>query len=563
VPSLTARIYTAAVTMRPQRHLRRIRAEWGKPRDCHRKMDAMTVSHRSRLAASRTASSLDDRTWNDLHLDEVFAVVDRTESSLGQHALYHRLRTAPLAADLDDFEALVTRMTADVSARERGQIALAHLQDLNGYDLWWLAQPDAVETRAWYVVFPVLAGAVLLALVLTSLWPALWPVLAATFGLNVFVHYATDHRLDAAAGAFRQVAPVIATAQSLAFIDQDDVFPMVGGMRSHLPGLVRLKALARWVSGNPFMLPLESSWLAIAVNDLVTVVWAYLNLGFLLDANVVYFGARELRARSTALLGVMATIGDIDAAISVASFRTGMAVWTRPRFREPGAPVVLSDLRHPLVSDAVPNSVSLSPPHGVLVTGSNMSGKSTFLRTIGVNVVLAQTIHTCLASRYEAPVFDVRSCIGRSDDLVAGKSYYLVEVEAVLALVRASEGETPHLFLFDELFRGTNTAERIGAAEAVLTALIVQGSHFKNHLVLAATHDGELVDLLRGTYVAYHFADTLGPEGLVFEYRLQPGPATTRNAIALLELHGASSELVRRALARANALDRLRHAGGG
>ena len=97
-----------------------------------------------------------------------------------------------------------------------------------------------------------------------------------------------------------------------------------------------------------------------------------------------------------------------------------------------------------------------------------MSGKSTFLRTVGVNVVLAQSINTCLARVYRAPVYQVRSCIGRSDDLIAGKSYYLVEVEAVLALRESERAAAPHLFIFDELFRGTNAVERIAAAEAVL-----------------------------------------------------------------------------------------------
>ena len=106
------------------------------------------------------------------------------------------------------------------------------------------------------------------------------------------------------------------------------------------------------------------------------------------------------------------------------------------------------------------------------MTGSNMSGKSTFLRTVGVNVVLAQTIHTSLASSYQAPVFTVRSCIGRADDLIAGKSYYLVEVEALLELVRASGGDSTQLFLLHELFRGTNAVERIAAGQAVLEELI-------------------------------------------------------------------------------------------
>jgi DNA mismatch repair ATPase MutS len=209
------------------------------------------------------------------------------------------------------------------------------------------------------------------------------------------------------------------------------------------------------------------------------------------------------------------------------------------------------------VRDAVPNSITLGAPNGVLVTGSNMAGKSTFIRTLGVNVVLAQTIHTCLASEYAAPILRVRTCIGRSDDLTAGKSYYAVEVESVLALVRASLDTAPHLFLFDELFRGTNAVERIAGAEAVLTELLA-GRAATRHLVVAATHDAELVDLLRETYTPLHFSDAVGPDGLVFDYRLHPGPATTRNAIALLRLHGAPATLVARALARAAVLDRDR-----
>jgi DNA mismatch repair ATPase MutS len=257
---------------------------------------------------------------------------------------------------------------------------------------------------------------------------------------------------------------------------------------------------------------------------------------FLMDANALYFAVRELQVHARHLLKVIETVGDIDAAIAVASFREGADGWTRPRFVAPDKGAAFSDPPDPLVDEAVPNSIALAPPHGVLVTGSNMSGKSTFLRTVGVNVVLAQSINTCLARGYEAPIYQIRSCIGRADDLIAGKSYYLVEVESVLALVKASEQLEPQLFIFDELFRGTNAVERIAAGEAVLHALVSQG---KPHVVLTATHDVELVDLLRESYAVYHLGDAVGPDGLVFDYRLTPGPATSRNAIALLKLNGA------------------------
>ena len=188
-----------------------------------------------------------------------------------------------------------------------------------------------------------------------------------------------------------------------------------------------------------------------------------------------------------------------------------------------------------------------------------MSGKSTFLRTVGVNAILAQTITTCLAREYRAPIFHVRSCIGRADDLLAGKSYYIVEVESLLELVRASDDSTPHLFLLDELFRGTNAVERIAAGGAVLHQLL-RGSKgiTKPHVVIAATHDRELVDLTSGTFDSYHFGDSIGPEGLVFDHRLQHGPSTTRNAIALLRLQGAPETLLTEAVATAEMLDRQR-----
>ena len=246
-------------------------------------------------------------------------------------------------------------------------------------------------------------------------------------------------------------------------------------------------------------------------------------------------------------------MGEIDSAIAVASVRAGTRVWARPRFVAPDDPAAFTDLSHPLIDDAVPNSIHVAPPHGMLVTGSNMSGKSTFLRTVGVNIVLAQTVNTCLAREYEAPMYQVRSSMGRSDDLRAGKSYYLVEMESILSLVTASSRRTPQFFLLDELFRGTNAIERIAAAEAVLDELIGPG---KRHVALVATHDAELVDFLRDKYSVVHLGDAIGPGGLEFDYRLTPGPATSRNAITLLQLNGAPESIVARALARAAALDR-------
>lgn len=208
-----------------------------------------------------------------------------------------------------------------------------------------------------------------------------------------------------------------------------------------------------------------------------------MHLALLLDATGIYFGLKDLDAHRQALLRVVAAAGDVDAAMSLASYRASRPDWTRPHFELEPVTARLEGVNHPLVREAIPNSIEIPCGRGVLVEGSNMSGKTTFLRTIGVNAVMAQTLNTCLAREYRAPVFDVRSCIGHTDDLLAGKSYHLAEIETLLSLVRASENPTPHLFLLDELFRGTNAVERVAhpRARARRDAATVRCLPFRRH----------------------------------------------------------------------------------
>ena len=286
-------------------------------------------------------------------------------------------------------------------------------------------------------------------------------------------------------------------------------------------------------------------------------VYEYLNLAFLLDATGVYIAVRDLSrhgARSFAqrLPLVMLTPPSASRRSALAA-RIGLGQISRSE-----ATIEVTDLRHPLVNDAVPNSIALRPGRGVLVTGSNMSGKSTFLRTVGVNAILAQTINTCLARSTVLPYSMCAAASGgrtissRARAITSSKSRRFSN-----SFARAMTA--PHLFLLDELFRGTNAVERIAAGQAVLQQLLLEPKGgTKPHVVLAATHDRELVDLASEMFDAYHFGDSIGPDGLMFDHRLQQGPATTRNAIALLRLHGAPETLLTQAVTTAEMLDRQR-----
>ena len=177
---------------------------------------------------------------------------------------------------------------------------------------------------------------------------------------------------------------------------------------------------------------------------------------------------------------------------------------------------------------------------GLLLTGSNMSGKTTFIRTVMLNALLGETLCTCFAERFTAPYMRLHSSIRISDDITEGTSYYLQEVLTVKRLLEDADRPAACLFVLDELFKGTNTTERIAAGKAVLARL-----NRGPHIVLAATHDIELAELLRGDgYELHHFREEVADGRLVFDYCLHTGPLTTRNAIRILELYDYPPELI-------------------
>ena len=503
-------------------------------------MEAIASYHRGLTTVSGV--SLDDRTWRDLDLDAVYVVLDRTSSSVGQQCLYHRLRSSASATTLQAFEALISRMAGNVALREQCQMALASLRGAAGYDIWRLAEPGVLEVRRWHVVSPVLALAMLISAALALWWPGAIVITIALLPVCLAVRILNARRVAAVIDALRLIGPLIAAAATLQRAVDDDSSDLTGGLVADVPALRRLRMVTGWIARD-----------SVTMDPLSGVLFELLNFFLALDGNALLFGAIELGRRAAALQRTLAAVGEVDAAIAIASYRASTDGWTRPSFHEVGSAVSIRGLRHPLLPRGVPNAVSFAPPYGVLITGSNMSGKSTFLRSLGVAAVMSRTINTCTATSYECPMLAVRSCMGRMDDLIAGRSYYLDEVQGVLSLVHASESSEAHLFLLDELFRGTNAVERVAAGEAVLAQL---ASANARHLVVAATHDSELVSLLASTYTTFHFSDRVTAEGLVFEYHLTEGPSTHRNAIALLELNGAPPEVVARARVLAQRLER-------
>jgi DNA mismatch repair ATPase MutS len=178
----------------------------------------------------------------------------------------------------------------------------------------------------------------------------------------------------------------------------------------------------------------------------------------------------------------------------------------------------------------------------VILTGSNMAGKSTFLRTVGVNLALAYAGAPVNAASMQTSLFRLFTCIKVSDSVQDGLSYFYAEVKRLQALLAATEvdDELPVLFLIDEIFRGTNSRERLIGSRSYIRSL----SQLRT-VGLIATHDLELIKLadeIKGV-TNYHVREEVLDSRMVFDYRLRRGPCPTTNALKIMRLEGLPVEV--------------------
>lgn len=274
------------------------------------------------------------------------------------------------------------------------------------------------------------------------------------------------------------------------------------------------------------------------------------------DVHVLLSLERWQRACGMAVRDWLAALGEIEALGALATLAHDQPLWAFPEFVgeasaasafSPDAIFAAADLGHPLIADdvRVVNDVRVGPPGTfLLVTGSNMSGKSTLLRALGLNAVLAQAGAPVCAARLRMPPLEVHTSIRVQDSLARGVSYFMAELERLKQIVDAAhrvrhDRSVTLLFLLDEILHGTNTAERRIAATRVIRHLVDTGA-----IGAATTHDLELAEepALASTAQLVHFSETFddvdGASTLSFDYRLRSGLATSTNALTLMRIVG-------------------------
>jgi DNA mismatch repair ATPase MutS len=267
----------------------------------------------------------------------------------------------------------------------------------------------------------------------------------------------------------------------------------------------------------------------------------YVKMFFHIDLIKFNYMLQEVKEKVAYIDELIEAMGSIEAYIAIASFRGVREDYVIPELiHDDEVLFEVEEVYHPMISEPVVNSIK--EDRSVLITGSNASGKSTFLKTAAINAILAQTIYMTMAKKYKANYYRVFSSMALTDNLMSNESYYIVEIKSLKRILDAGKEEFPILCFIDEVLRGTNTIERIAASAQILKSL----SH-ENVLCFAATHDIELTHILEKIYCNYHFEEEVKDNDILFNYELKNGRATSRNAIKLLNIIGYDKQIIEQA----------------
>lgn len=511
----------------------RLRKQWGKDHDEKRDFEIINILYKFLKKNESTTFSIDNITWSDLNMDTVFHKVDHTKSLPGMQYLYYILRNTKF-----NNEILNKRNTIIQQLGERKDISQSMLYPLSllgkrqGKNVFTYFK-DGINVDTKYLpIYTILSYMPYIAILLLILYPSIATgFIVAILIINSTLYQRNKKNVYEEMEIFKYLGSLIKCGEGIVKIDKNTIDLNQDEIMAILKDT---KQIRRNISKISFNEKFGSD---------AEVLVHYYNIIMLKEPKVFYKTTKLLNNNIENLFRLYQLVGEIDAYISVASYKDSLAYFTAPEFVDDKTSFQLEaeELYHPLLDNPISYTFNLDNK-GALVTGSNASGKSTFLRTIGINCIFAQTINIVLAKNYKLSYFKILTSIGTMDDIVRGDSYFMAEAKSLKRIIDYLNPNQPILCILDEIFRGTNTAERISAATVALNYMID-----RNTCVIAATHDLELTTLVNNKYNMYHFKETIEENDIKFDYLLREGATSTRNAIAILEYLDYPEEIYKEA----------------
>lgn len=412
------------------------------------------VAQMHRLCSDPAGAALDDATWKDLLLGEYCAQLSQETSIFGQHALYQRLRAGGAGK-----RAAVEALLRDSARLEQLHLACKPLRHADT-EIATLLFEDVAPPVPWWANY----GWVLAVLLIASIGAAMWvsPIAWLATGLVLYVLMAGQVRYHERVENWQRAMKAL---QMLLRVER-----LVDGEHAKLASKIN-RGLTR--SPEDMLIPgmaAYKDWFALA------------------NVKHYYKGVVLVRENLALLRECFTRLSNLEADIALARHLQGAGVFCWADTAGP-ATIALHGTVHPLLSAAQPLTLNLDGK-GAFISGQNGIGKSTLLRTVGINLVSARAFGFCYANSATVPDLPVYASMQSEDSMFGGESLYMAELRRAQELLAAADGPHPGICIIDEIFRGTNHLESVSAAASVLDVLAAKG------LVIVSSHNLVLASLL-------------------------------------------------------------------
>jgi DNA mismatch repair ATPase MutS len=473
-----------------------------------------------------TFHDIDDQTAHDLNVDEVFKKISNCSSTPGEQMLYYILRTPKTnSTELIERNKIIDKFKNDENLRSTIQQIFSNLGKQRKGEIFNLFNTETVVNKSKVLLYNLIALSSVVALVWFIIDGAdKIPTFIGIFAIYMFISLRTASEIEYELTSLQYLGDFIRASKELSKIDDPTLKDEIDKIKERVDLFSKI----------------DKKTLFIYSQGALDIFIETINALFLTRIRSYYSIINIIKKNRQELMELYALVGKIEAYISVSSYRTKLKNYSLPNFTDNKNNLFkIENACHPLLEDGIPNSINLNNK-GVILTGSNMSGKSTFMRTLALNMLLAQSIYTCLCDDYNASFFRVMSSLSISDDVLSGTSYYLEECNAVLRILNSLDEEVPAFCIIDEIFKGTNPIERIATSKQILKYIMN-----RNALSIVATHDLELAETCNDKYLKYYFCEDVDEnEGLIFDFKLKEGICNTGNAIKLLSYLGYPNEII-------------------
>lgn len=491
----------------------------------------------ARYVKKNNKNYIDDITWEDLEMDEVYMRINHTNSFIGEQLLYHKLHDVGAGTrhkvedrvsyleENPEYRREIERRLQLIGKREGTYYLTEFLQKSN---LWKVGSSMVLHFLQLMLLFFIIG-----AIIKNNELFFFGLVISASVNLIVYIKAKMQYEVYLESlSVFKQIYDFAA------WIEKNDSKQNIFVTPREKKAIDSLKKVSNVIF--KFYGRKQSNLSGDVFALLSDYIWGVT----LFDISLFNYIMKIIYDKQDDVMELLEMAGKMDVFISILSYRKSVDYWCIPEFVECGFKA--EEIVHPLLGHPVANDFELADR--AIISGANASGKSTFMKAVAINCILAQTINTCTARRLcLAPVY-IMTCMSLRDDIMSGESYFFREakyLKRILSVIECDNMEERStntvLCVIDEILKGTNTKERIAASKAILDYI---GD--RNCIAIVATHDNELTE--NSMYRQFHFESHIIENDMKFDYKIKDGVSSESNAIALLSVLGYPENIIKNAM---------------